>query len=337
MVKMKNKGFTLIELTITLFIFGTLLVLIYKVIFDLYEDKAIRAGASSSDLIIQNTAKILNSNYNDLILASNGSVTNGIKMNGMIPLNSVLGVNMNKYKTYSTQTPYLYITKCSNLSTTNQQLENCSFIPGHNNSGDLVSYIILPMSNSNTFNKIKNSLYISQKIGDFATTIMYNGSSFDIYNNKFGNNSNYKNFISQIMSNYPVNIQKDNKFVLIDMNQVQLFSGGAQNANNTAIEESGVGISRQTGTILNQASDGYLSMSYNFSAESGINNYIKFGSDSFLRVGRVFDANGHQIVLTNQVVRAPINLNSENLSDPNFIINVGGILYLNGQPTNKTQ
>jgi len=333
----KYMGFTLVEMLFTLLIFGGLLLLIFKINEDMTTNQAIRLGASSVVDMVDTSSKILNNNYNKLIVTPNGVKEPSTNITiGQATDFSTLITNLTKGKVYSTQKPYLYVTKCSLLPANLQVAENCSYNSSNLNNGDLVAYLILPMSGSVVFNKPKNSLVVGQSWGDSAFLVQMDSGNYKIVRNKLSENNFNLDLAKYVMASYPGQVNDLNSFLLIDLNQFAPFAGGAQYSNNSISQDTNVGLNRSTGTTTNQNSDGYLSMSYNFTTESGVNNYIKFNNNAFLRAGRVLDANGHQIILTNQVIRAPISLTSETLPDNNLITNVGGVLYLNGQTANIT-
>lgn len=336
-MKLKNKGFTLVEMTLTLVIFGALLLLIFKINEEMTDNQAIRLGASSISDMVDTSTKILNNNYNKLIVTPNGttdSATN-ITMGKATDFNSLI-TNLTKGRVYSTQKPYLFVTKCSSLSANLQVAENCSYNSSNTNNGDLVAYLILPMSDSIVFGKPKNGLIVAQSWGDSAFLVQKINGNYEIIRNKLSEYSLNLDLAKFVMSYYPNPVNNLNSFILIDLNQFAPFAGGAQYSNNSISEDINVGLNRSTGTTTAQNSDGFLSMSYNFTTESGVNNYVKFNNNAFLRAGRVLDANGHQVILTNQVIRAPVSLTNETTADAHLITNVGGLLYLNGQKANIT-
>lgn len=333
----KNKGFTLVEMTVTLVIFGALLLLIVNINQEMNYNQAVRLGAGGVVDLVETSSKVLNNNYNNLINLQNGNTdpNTNITMGKSIEFNNIV-TNLTKGKVYSTQKPYLFVTKCSLLPTQLQIAENCTYNPSNLNNGDLVAYLILPMSDSVVFNKPKNALVVAQPWGDSATLVQKTASGYDVVRSKFSDNIDNANLAKYVMATYPAQVNNLNSFVLIDLNQFAPFAGGTVYSNNSVTNDTNVGLNRSSGTTTSQDSTGHISMSYNFTTESGVNNYIKFGSDAFLRAGRVLDVNGHQIILTNQVIKAPISLTSEARSDTNLITNVNGVLYLNGQQGNVT-
>ena len=63
----KNKGFTLVEMTVTLVIFGALLLLIVNINQEMNYNQAVRLGAGGVVDLVETSSKVLNNNYNNLI------------------------------------------------------------------------------------------------------------------------------------------------------------------------------------------------------------------------------------------------------------------------------